>query len=204
MNQQVEHPASVESPSPGEVEKLTDHAYDGITEYDNPIPGWWSLLWVGTIVFSVFYYMVATLSDDMTNAAEFAYHEEIDIKRNLATYMAMKPERATFLELQKDPKALILGKSLFKGNCISCHGESAGGMTTAPNLTDDRYIYVTQVDQLYDVIFTGQANNAVPGQGTKLKPAEIMLLANYVASLRGTNAPGGLSPRGEHTIKSWE
>jgi cytochrome c oxidase cbb3-type subunit 3 len=31
---------------------LTDHSYDGIQEYDNPMPGWWVWLFVATVVYS--------------------------------------------------------------------------------------------------------------------------------------------------------
>ena len=34
---------------------LTGHDYDGIQEYDNPLPGWWKWMFVGSIVFSLFY-----------------------------------------------------------------------------------------------------------------------------------------------------
>ena len=31
---------------------LTGHDYDGIQEYDNPLPGWWKWLFVASIVFT--------------------------------------------------------------------------------------------------------------------------------------------------------
>jgi hypothetical protein len=34
-------------------DRLLAHEYDGIEEYDNPLPGWWSWIFVATIVFSV-------------------------------------------------------------------------------------------------------------------------------------------------------
>ncbi len=39
-------------------DRLMDHEYDGIREYDNPIPLWLNLILMGTFVFSVFYYAV--------------------------------------------------------------------------------------------------------------------------------------------------
>ncbi len=41
----------------GESKNTTDqtmgHSFDGIEEYDNPLPKWWFWLFVGTLVFSV-------------------------------------------------------------------------------------------------------------------------------------------------------
>ena len=35
--------------------RLMSHAYDGIREYDNPLPGWWSAIFWATIVFAAGY-----------------------------------------------------------------------------------------------------------------------------------------------------
>src|SRR5690348_11213379 len=42
--------------------RLMTHAYDGIREYDNPLPGWWKAIFAGTIAFAAaygFYFHVA-------------------------------------------------------------------------------------------------------------------------------------------------
>ena len=36
-------------------DKLLDHSYDGIQEYDNPMPRWWVITFWATIIFSVLY-----------------------------------------------------------------------------------------------------------------------------------------------------
>ena len=36
-------------------EKTTGHEYDGIEEYDNPLPAWWFYMFVITIIFAIGY-----------------------------------------------------------------------------------------------------------------------------------------------------
>jgi cytochrome c oxidase cbb3-type subunit 3 len=36
-------------------DQTTGHSYDGIEEYDNPLPKWWFMLFVGTLIFAVGY-----------------------------------------------------------------------------------------------------------------------------------------------------
>ena len=38
-----------------DTDELLDHDYDGIKEYDNPLPRWWLYLFYGTLVWSVIY-----------------------------------------------------------------------------------------------------------------------------------------------------
>jgi len=38
-------------------DELLDHEYDGIREFDNPCPAWWHLIFIGSIVFSAFYFV---------------------------------------------------------------------------------------------------------------------------------------------------
>ena len=41
--------------SKGVTEKTMGHSFDGIEEYDNPLPKWWFMLFIGTIIFAVGY-----------------------------------------------------------------------------------------------------------------------------------------------------
>ncbi|MCR8720367.1 cytochrome C oxidase Cbb3, partial [Pseudomonas syringae] len=46
----------------GQREEPTDekvgHSFDGIEEYDNPLPRWWFLLFIATIIFALAYLLL--------------------------------------------------------------------------------------------------------------------------------------------------
>lgn len=50
--------------------QLTEHAYDGIEEYDNPLPNWWLATFFVTIIFAALYYVHYTVGGGMTQAQE--------------------------------------------------------------------------------------------------------------------------------------
>ncbi len=56
MNKAPEHSTDSNVVSETQFGPLTDHTYDGIREYDNPLPAWWTWLFIGTVVFSVLYF----------------------------------------------------------------------------------------------------------------------------------------------------
>lgn len=42
--------------APHDDDRLLDHSYDGIQEYDNPMPRWWLYIFWGTVLWSVLYW----------------------------------------------------------------------------------------------------------------------------------------------------
>jgi cytochrome c oxidase cbb3-type subunit 3 len=42
-------------PADTRFDRMLEHEYDGIKEYDNPMPRWWLLTFAGTVIFSVIY-----------------------------------------------------------------------------------------------------------------------------------------------------
>jgi len=57
-------------------DELLDHDYDGIKEFDNPLPQWWLWLFYGTIAFAIFYIPFVMLGYGLTGPQE--YQREID------------------------------------------------------------------------------------------------------------------------------
>lgn len=43
---------------PDNTDQTVGHSFDGIEEYDNPLPRWWFLLFVGTLIFAFGYLLL--------------------------------------------------------------------------------------------------------------------------------------------------
>ena len=166
-------------------EQLTDHEYDGIQEFDNPTPGWWTFIFVCSCVFSIFYFVFFHMGQQGWSIHE-AY--ETDVADNLRLQFAdigeLEHDASTLLQLIENKNLIPIGKAAFKGNCVSCHGADGSGLV-GPNLTDDHWKNVRKIGDILEVVNNGAANGAMPGWKTRLHPNEIVLVSAYVASLRG-------------------
>jgi cytochrome c oxidase cbb3-type subunit 3 len=181
-------------------DKPSDHAYDGIQEYDNPLPGWWTWLWAATIVFAICYFSMSVISGGQFSAVA-AYDRAVleELKRSGGP---LKGDAQTLMRLTKDPDSLSAGAIIFATNCVACHGRDASGLAgLGPNMTDDYYIHVRKIDDIPDVVTHGRKNGAMPAWGNRLSPNEIVQVSAYIASLRGLNRPGK-SPEGQ-LIPPW-
>ena len=181
---------------------LLDHSYDGIQEFDNPTPGWWWMVFVGTIVFSVAYFAFFQVSpDSWTNADEHSAAVARNLRLQFGEIGDLNPDEATLLKYMNDPKWLTVGKTVFAGQCVVCHGPDASG-AVGPNLTDDYWKNVRKLEDIPGVISNGAAGGAMPKWKDRLHPNEVVLTAAYVASLRGQNLPSVRPHEGE-LIAPW-
>lgn len=183
--------------------ELTDHQYDGIQEYDNPLPGWWSMLFFLTAVFAVGYGVHYHLGGNGESVQD-EYGEEAAavFELRFAELGELQPDRATLLAYSNDPKWLAVGQAVFKANCVSCHGAQAQG-DIGPNLTDDSWKNVDHIEDIARVIADGAGNGSMPAWRTRFSHVnQIVLTAAYVASLRGSKPEAGKDPEGK-VIPAW-
>ena len=174
----------------------TGHAYDGIEEYDNPLPGWWKWMFVGSIVFSPLYAAYFHIGAPGRRIAD-QYDRALAANTRLqfSEIGELAPNGKNTAKYRSQPKWTKVGQIVFKTHCISCHGREGEG-NVGPNLTDQHFKHVRNLDTLVRVINQGAANNAMPAWANRLHPNEIVLVAAYVANLRGTNVAGGKAPEG--------
>lgn len=186
---------------PDSTEETVGHSYDGIEEYDNPLPRWWFMLFVGTVIFALGYLVLYPglgnwkgilpgYEDGWTQVKE--WQREMDKADEqygplYAKYAAMPVE-----EVAKDPQALKMGGRLFASNCSVCHGSDAKGAYGFPNLTDDDWLWGGEPETIKTTILHGR-QAAMPAWKDVFGEEGIRNVAGYVRSLSGRDTPEGIS-----------
>jgi cytochrome c oxidase cbb3-type subunit 3 len=177
-----------------EEDRLLEHEYDGIREYDNPLPRWWLWIFYATIVFVPLYYVLpGRLGENGGNVAEY--------QAEVAAYRAAQPpppptisvER--LLALSKDREALEEGKEVFARNCVACHGADGGGVI-GPNLTDNAWIHGGTPGAIHNTLVVGVLAKGMPAWERLLKPEDLDHVVAYVISLQGTTPATPKAPEG--------
>lgn len=183
--------------------EVMDHLYDGIQEYDNPLPGWWKWLFIGSIIFSIGYWLYYQTDTPGRSSME-EYNREMaeDLRRRFSEIGTLTADRATILKYMNDPKWRVVGEMVFKANCVSCHGDKGEGRV-GPNLCDDHWKNVKVIEDIAVVVSGGANNQAMPAWKNRLHPNELALVCSYVASLRGTNPPNAKPAEG-NKIDPWK
>lgn len=181
---------------------LTNHEYDGIHEYDNPTPGWWWGIFVGTIVFSALYVIFWHGSMfGWTVQESWEGDQKAEFVRIFGSVGQLKHDEETLLTQMHNEKFMVIARGTFLGNCAACHSTDGGG-GIGVNLCDDHYKSVTKIEDIFKVITEGANNGAMPAWNNRLSENERVILAAYVASLRGTT-PGAPRAKEGNVIPPW-
>ncbi len=177
--------------------KETGHVYDGIQEYDNPLPSWWYWLFVLTILFSPFYLgFFHAGAPGRTLTEQFQAANSENMRKQYAEIGELNDDQATLLTYMHNDQWMKVGSSIFRTHCVSCHGADGGG-SVGPNLCDESFKNIKQVEDILKVINNGVAGGAMPAWGNRLgHKNDIVLVSAYVASLRGTQPKTPKAPDG--------
>jgi cytochrome c oxidase cbb3-type subunit III len=152
--------------------ETTGHQWDGIEEYNNPLPRWWVWVFYATIVWGIGYTIAYPAWPLITGAtpgllgastradvaAEIAAVDKSNeaIKAKLVaadlTAIGTDPELATFAE--------NAGAAVFRTNCATCHGSGAAGVVGKgyPNLLDDDWLWGGTMEDIHLTITHGIRN----------------------------------------------
>lgn len=176
-------------------DKLTNHDYDGIKEYDNPLPSWWTITFLGTIIFSFIYWIHYEIAGgpNLDQELQAALQK---IERTQAAAPAQSTTADEFLTIENDNTRMSAAAANYTAKCAVCHGKELGGLI-GPNLTDNFWIHGqgTNAD-IADVIRTGIPEKGMPPWKDLLKESEIAELAVYISKHKGSSPPNAKPAEG--------
>ena len=124
----------------------TGHVFDeDLVEMNNPLPLWWSVLFVLTVVFALAYVWAFPGLGAAPGKLGWTSRGELDADQTRAA-QAMAKVYAPYAQqpaeaLSRDAKAMAIGQRLFINNCATCHGSDARGSKGFPNLTDGDWLH---------------------------------------------------------------
>ena len=186
--------------APSDPEQTTGHSADGIEEYDNPLPYWWFLMFVITLVFGIGYLVVypglgkfpgvmGWTQIDQWEREVAAADERFSAVRY--KYLAMSVE-----DVAQDPEAVKMGQRLYAVNCSVCHGADAGGAYGFPNLADGDWIWGGTPDAIKHSIVHGR-QAAMPPWEAALGDEGIRNVTAYVMQISGRDVDEAMAAAGK-------
>lgn len=173
---------------------LLDHEIDGIRELDNRLPRWWVWLFYGSIAFAAMYmtYYHVMGSGKMMER-EYKTEMESGAKIKNAA-MGRFESNIGSLEPSKDPQVIAAGSEIFRNLCAPCHRPDGGGLV-GPNLTDDYWIHGSRFADNVTTIWNGVPEKGMVTWKNSLRPDQIVAVASYIYTLRGTTLQKPGKPR---------
>lgn len=185
----------------------TGHEWDGIREYDKPMPRWWLWTFYACIIWGVGY-VIAYPAWPMINSATAGVLgwssralvvEDIAAVEEANAPINAKLESAELASIPGDAElnqyAVSAGAAVFKTWCAQCHGSGAAGAVGYPNLLDDDWLWGGAMEEIHYTISHGIRNeddddahySEMPafGRDELLEEEQISQVVNYVMSLSG-------------------
>ncbi|MCQ0972105.1 cytochrome-c oxidase, cbb3-type subunit III [Paracoccus sp. TK19116] len=191
--------------------ETTGHSWDGIKEYNNPLPRWWLWTFYATIAWALIYtilYPAWPLVNGATGGV-LGWSQRAEVASEIEAVTASQSQlRDALVEtdlgvLARNEElhryAVQAGGALYRTNCSQCHGSGAAGAVGYPNLLDDDWLWGGRIEDIALTIRHGIRNeddpdarfSQMPAFGDMLDRDQIATLVDHVQSL-----PNGADPLG--------
>lgn len=173
-----------------ETEEKMGHSFDGIEEYDNPLPKWWMHMFIGTIIFGLAYFIFYPGLGNFKGILDWTstgqWQAEIDEANERYTPIFEAYAATPIKDLASDEEAMKVGQRLFANNCSLCHGSTAHGSLGFPNLTDNNWLYGGDPETIKTTLLHGR-NGQMPAKGLNpdMTSADVSNLTHYLLSFSG-------------------
>lgn len=193
----------------------TGHVWDGIEEYNNPLPRWW--LWtlyvciIWAIGYTIAYPAWPMIKGATAGVLGYSTRAEVaadiksfeDANAAIQAKLASADITAVAADNELHSYAVNFGASVFKTNCIQCHGAGGAGAKGYPNLLDDDWLWGGEIDAIAFTVRNGIRNETddaryseMPAFGEFLEEAEIAAVVNHVLAISGSDHDAALAAAG--------
>jgi cytochrome c oxidase cbb3-type subunit III len=196
----------------------TGHEWDGIEEYNNPLPRWWVWIFYATIIWGIGYtiaYPAWPLVKEATPGL-LGFSTRANVQSEIERFESMNAEvkaelaSADLATLADNADlysyAIQSGSATFATFCSQCHGSGAAGAKGYPNLLDNDWMWGGDIEEIAYTIRHGIRNeedydarySEMPAFGDDyLSDEEITNVVAYVLSLSGLESEMGEVSAGE-------
>jgi cytochrome c oxidase cbb3-type subunit III len=204
----------------------TGHVWDGIEEYDNPMPRWWLWTFYITIAWAIIYMVLYPAWPLVTQATSglLGYSSRANVAQDIAEFEARNEiwfqqlVETEIAALREDPElerfAVQAGGAVFAAQCSQCHGTGGGGVQAAgyPNLLTDDWLWGGTLEAIHYTVSHGIRNETDPdarwsempafGRDGLLDDDAIEGVLQYVLSLSGREHDSEIAATGEEVYQA--
>jgi cytochrome c oxidase cbb3-type subunit 3 len=197
---------------PGHDYETTGHSWDGIEEYNKPLPKWWLYTFYICIIWGIGYTIAYPAWPGIKAATPglLGFSTRAQVAEEIAEMEAKNASineelaAADLVELAAADDDLHryannAGAAIFRSWCSQCHGSGAAGNPGYPNLLDDDWLWGGTVEDIHTTVSTGirqltdedwlrQSQMPAFGRDELLEEGDINAVVNYVMDLSG-NTP---------------
>jgi cytochrome c oxidase cbb3-type subunit III len=176
---------------PMAADNSTGHVFDeNLVEMNNPLPRWWAILFILTVLFSFAYVAAYPGLGSLPGLLSWTSKNQLEAEQQAAgVAMAQVYGKLDGLSpeaMGRNPQAMAIGERLFINNCATCHGSDARGSKGFPNLTDTDWLHGGTPEKIEESITKGR-QGMMPPLGAAVGTADDMRnLAQHVLSLSGS------------------
>ena len=172
----------------GDKVETMGHEWDGIEEFNNPLPRWWFYLFVITVVFGIAYLLLypgfASFKGMLGWTSANQYDGEVAAAKAEYQPIYSKFANKPIEVIATDAEAKKIGQNLYNTYCIQCHGSDAKGAKGFPNLTDKDWLWGGKPSEIEESIRYGRVGNMPAYGGLDPFPEDSAKdVAHYVLSL---------------------
>ncbi|MDH5454054.1 MAG: cytochrome-c oxidase, cbb3-type subunit III [Paracoccaceae bacterium] len=196
--------------------ETTGHSWDGIEEFNNPLPRWWLWTLYLTIIWGIGYVIAYPAWPLISGATPgvLGHSTRADVAAEIQRFEAAnapveaKLVAADLSAIATDPELTNYtqnaGGAVFRTWCAQCHGSGAAGAKGYPNLLDNDWLWGGTIEDIHLTISHGVRNTTdadarfsqMPAFGDLLEPGEIDAVVNHVLAISGQEHDAALATTG--------